>query len=249
MQKDLQELHKWADKWKMSFNVNKCKIMHLGYGNAKHDYSLDGTVLSETTAEKDLGVLIDNELKFSKHIRSKVSQANRLIGLIKISFESIDEDMFKNLYNTLIRPQLEYCVQAWSPHLRKDIDLLENVQRRATKLVWRLKNMDYETRLRELDLTSLEDRRTRGDMIYTYRLINGWEGVDYGKFFSLEDHHYNLRGHSKKIAKTNMNLDVRKFFFSRRVIEKWNSLTEDEVSATSTSSFKAKYDKLEKNGR
>ena len=147
--------------------------MHLGYGNAKHDYSLDGTVLSETTAEKDLGVLIDNELKFSKHIRSKVSQANRLIGLIKISFESIDEDMFKHLYNTLIRPLLEYCVQAWSPHLRKDIDLLENVQRRATKLVWRLKDMDYETRLRELDLTSLEDRRTRGDMIYTYRLING----------------------------------------------------------------------------
>ena len=176
LQKDLQELHKWAKKWKMSFNVNKCKIMHLGYGNAKHDYSLDGTVLSETTAEKDLGVLIDNELKFSKHIRSKVSQANRLIGLIKISFESIDEDMFKNLYNTLIRPLLEYCVQAWSPHLRKDIDLLENVQRRATKLVWRLKNMDYETRLKELNLTSLEDRRTRGDMIYTYRLINGWKG-------------------------------------------------------------------------
>ena len=249
LQKDLQELHKWAKKWKMSFNVNKCKIMHLGYGNAKHDYSLDGTVLSETTAEKDLGVLIDNELKFSKHIRSKVSQANRLIGLIKISFESIDEDMFKNLYNTLIRPLLEYCVQAWSPHLRKDIDLLENVQRRATKLVWRLKNMDYETRLKELNLTSLEDRRTRGDMIYTYRLINGWEGVDYSKFFALEDHHYNLRGHSKKIARTNMNLNVRRFFFSRRVIEKWNSLTEDEVSATSTSTFKAKYDEIEKNGR
>ena len=86
-------------------------------------------------------------------------------------------------------------------------------------------------------------------MIYTYRLINGWEGVDYGKFFSLEDHQYNLRGHSKKIARTNMNLDVRRFFLSRRVIEKWNSLTEDEVSATSTSAFKTKYDKLEKNRR
>ena len=109
--------------------------------------------------------------------------------------------------------------------------------------------MEYDARLKELDLTSLEDRRTRGDMIYTYRLINGWEGVDYGKFFSLEDHHYNLWGHSKKIARTNMNLDVRKKFFSRKVIEKWNSLTEGEVSATSISSFKAKYDKLEKNGR
>ena len=157
--------------------------------------------------------------------------------------------MFTNLYNTLIRPLLEYCVQAWSPHLIKDINLLENVQRRATKLVWRLRNMEYEDRLVALNLTSLEDRRTRGDMIYTYRLINGLEGVDYSKFFSLENHHYNLRGHSKKIAKTNMSLDVRRFFFSRRVIEKWNSLTEDEVSATSTAAFKAKYDKLEKNRR
>jgi len=72
LQKDLHELQKWANKWKMAFNVNKCKIMHLGYGNAKHEYELDGTFLAETTAEKDLGVLIDNELKFSKHIRSKV---------------------------------------------------------------------------------------------------------------------------------------------------------------------------------
>ena len=85
-------------------------------------------------------------------------------------------------------------------------------------------------------------------MIYTFRLINGWERVDYRKFFSLEDHHYNLRGHSKKIARTNLNLGVRKFFFSRRVIEKWNSLSEEEVSATSTAAFKAKYDKLEKMG-
>ena len=245
LQKDLHELQKWANKWKMAFNVNKCKIMHLGYGNAKHEYELDGTYLAETTAEKDLGVLIDNDLKFSKHIRSKVSQANRLIGLIKISFESLDDVMFSNLYNTLIRPLLEYCVQAWSPHLRKDIELLENVQRRATKLVRRLRNMEYEVRLKELKLTSLEDRRTRGDMILTYRLINGMEGVDYHKFFSLVNNPYNLRGHSKKIARTNLNLDVRKYFFSRRVIEKWNSLTEYEISAPSTAVFKKRYDEIE----
>ena len=76
--------------------------MHLGYSNAKHEYELDGTTLDEMTEEKDRVVLIDNELKFSKHIKSKVSQANRLILLIKISFETLDDDMFKNLYNTLI---------------------------------------------------------------------------------------------------------------------------------------------------
>ena len=88
-------------------------------------------------------------------MRSKVSQANRLIGLIKITFESLDDEMFTNLYNTLICPLLEYCVQAWSPHLRKDIVLLENVQRRATKLVRRLCNMEYEERLKELTLINL----------------------------------------------------------------------------------------------
>ena len=94
LQNDLHEIHKWAEKWKMSFNVNKCKIMHLGYGNMKHEYNLNGTVLSETTVEKDLGVHIDNQLKFSQHINGIVAKANRMIGLIKISFESVDKEMF-----------------------------------------------------------------------------------------------------------------------------------------------------------
>ena len=74
--------------------------------------------------------------------------------------------------------------------------------------------MKYEDRLKELKLTSLQDRRTRGDMILTYRLINGMERVDYHKFFSLENNHYNLRGHKKNV-RTNLNLDVRKYFFSQ----------------------------------
>jgi len=97
--------------------------------------------------------------------------------------------------------------------------------------------MEYEVRLKELKLTSLEDRRTRGDMILTYRLVNGMEGVDYHKFFSLVDNPYNLRGHSKKIARTNLNLDVRKYFFSGIVIEKVTSLSEYKISAPSTAVF------------
>ena len=179
LQKDLNELHEWAVKWKMSFNVDNCKIMHLGYGNMKHEYNLNGSILAETKEERDLGVLVDNELNFSKHIRSIVAKANRIIGLIKISFESVEETkdvkMFSNLYNTLIRPHLEYCVQAWSPHLQKDIEILENVQRRATKLVRQYSHLEYVERLDKLGLTKLEDRRTRGDMILTFRLINGHE--------------------------------------------------------------------------
>ena len=225
LQRDLQELENWANKWKMSFNVNKCKIMHLGYGNMKHEYELNNTILSESTEEKDLGVLIDNDLKFSRHIKGIVANTNRMIGLIKISFENIDIDMFKNLYNTLIRPLIEYCVQAWSPYIQKDIILLENVQRRATKLVGKLKNKEYEDRLKDLNLTKLEDRRIRGDMILTYRLLNGEEGIDYRKFFTLSEVPYNLRGHSMKLVRTFEHLNVRRNFFSIRIIEKWNSLT------------------------
>ncbi|CAL4067024.1 unnamed protein product [Meganyctiphanes norvegica] len=215
LQNDLNELHKWATKWKMSFNVNKCKVMHLRYGNPRQEYELDGTVLSETSEERDLGVVIDSDLKFSKNIKGIVAKANRMIGMIKISFESLDDDMFLNLYNTLVRPLLEYCVHAWSPYLQRDITLLENVQRRTTRLVRILKNKDYETRLKELKLTKLEDRRTRGDMILTYRLINGLEGIDYRKFFLLVNTPYDTRGHSKRIARTLLNLEVRRNFFSR----------------------------------
>ena len=245
LQRDLQELENWANKWKMSFNVNKCKIMHLGYGNMKHEYELNNTILSESTEEKDLGVLIDNDLKFSRHIKGIVAKANRMIGLIKISFENIDIDMFKNLYNTLIRPLIEYCVQAWSPYIQKDIILLENVQRRATKLVGKLKNKEYEDRLKDLNLIKLEDRRIRGDMILTYRLLNGEEGIDYRNFFTLSEVPYNLRGHSMKLVRTFEHLNVRRNFFSIRIIEKWNSLTEHEVSAPSTSAFKSRYDFME----
>ena len=245
LQRDLHALENWANKWKMSFNVNKCKIMHLGYKNAEHQYVLNDTILSKSTEEKDLGVLIDNELKFSSHIKGIVAKANRMIGLIKISFENIDEDMFTNLYNTLIRPLIEYCVQAWSPYTQKDIIRLENVQRRATKLVSKLRNKEYEDRLRDLKLIKLEDRRIRGDMILTYRLLKGEEGIDYEKFFKLSRTPYNLRYHSMKLERTFEHLNVRRNFFSKRIIGKWNSLTEHEVSAPSTSAFKRRYDIME----
>ena len=136
-------------------------------------------------------------------------------------------------------------MQAWSPYLQKDITLLENVQRRATKLVRRLKNKEYGERLRELKLTKLEYKRIRGDMILTYRLLKGEVGIEYNKTFTLSDDHYNLRGHSWKLVKTREHLNVRRNFFSKRVIDKWNGLSVHEVEATSTSTFKIRYDKME----
>ena len=99
----------------MEFNVEKCKILHIGNNNPKHKYSMDEKELMETVEEKDLGILIDCKLDFGKHIKEIVGRANRMIGLIRAAFACLNKKMFLNLYTALIRPLLEYCVQVWSP--------------------------------------------------------------------------------------------------------------------------------------
>ena len=248
LQKDLNTIARWAKNWKMEFNVDKCKIMHLGNQNPKHTYTMDETNLTTTKEEKDLGVLIDDQLGFDKHIRSIVKRANRMLGLIRIGFSCLDKEIFMNLYPVLVRPLLEYCVQVWSPYKRKYINLIEGVQRRATKLVPELRELQYEERLKKLGLTTLEDRRVRGDMIETYKIITGKEDVNPSKFFTMAT----VRGdpqltHNMKIYKKRFRLDKRKYSFSQRVIGKWNLLDKDVVESLKTSGFKRKYDKSEAN--
>ena len=166
---DLSRVQEWAKKWKMEFNISKCKIMHIGNKNPKNVYGMDGTELETTRAERDLGVTIDDQLDLGKHIKTIVAKANRILGLIKISFACLDKSMFLNLYLVLVRPHLEYCVQIWSPYKQKYIKLLERVQRRATKLVPELRELEYPERLKRLGLTALEERRVRGIQVYLWK--------------------------------------------------------------------------------
>ena len=246
LQRDLDTVREWAIKWKMEFNVDKCKIMHLGRRNPKHTYNMGGSNLAVTTEERDLGVLIDDQLDFDKHIRGIVNRANRMLGMIKIGFACLDKEMFMNLYPVLVRPLIEYCVQVWSPNKQKHIDLLEGVQKRATKIVPELRNMTYNKRLESLGLISLEDRRVRGDMIETYKIMTGKEDISRDTFFKLAPLRGNLNEtRNLKIFKKRFNQNKRKYFFSQRVIEKWNQLSNEEVNAAKTSSFKANYDRME----
>ena len=258
LQDDLNRIQEWAIKWKMEFNVDKCKIMHIGKNNPKNVYTMSGKNLTETTEEKDLGVTIDCRLEYDKHIKNIVAKANRTLGMIRIAFNCLNKSMFLNLYKGLVRPLLEYCVQVWSPYKKKYIDLLEGVQRRATRLVPELRKLiydkrlkqwrrlSYEERLSELSLPKLEVRRIRGDMIETFKVITGKEDVKAEKLFKMAK----VRGarnntHCKKIESKSNKLGVRRNFFSQRVIRKWNSLTNEEVTAKKTSDFKARYDEKE----
>jgi len=132
-----------------------------------------------------------------------------------------------------IRPRLESCIQSWSPHLMKDIETLERIQRTATRLVPQLRKFSYEERLQKLGLTTLEQRRQRGDMIEVFKLLEGVENVDYNQFFTSATTSYALRGHDRKLTKTRSRLDIRKFFFSQRVVNTWNNLPASVVPCTS----------------
>ena len=246
LQNDLNNLAAWSEEWKMLFNVDKCSVMHLGRKNDKHVYSMDSSSnLKNIELERDLGLLVDNNIKFSSQCSIAAKNANRILGLIRRNIVYKSKEIILRLYKSLVRPHLEYCIQVWSPYFRKDIELLEKVQRRATKMISEFRHLSYEERLNKLGLISLEKRRVRGDLIQAFKVIKGIDKVHYSKFFTLNVDR-RTRGHKYKLIKKRSRLDLRKNFFSQRVVSAWNNLPETVVESCSVNAFKNELDRFDK---
>ena len=216
--------------------------MHIGSNNINFEYEMHNNWLSVSNEEKDLGVIVSNDLKSSSQCLAVKNKANRILGIINrgVSFKS--EEVIRKLYTSYVRPHLEYCIQFWSPYLIKDIDMLEAVQRRATKMIPSLKKLPYEQRLRKLNLFSLAKRRLRGDMIEVYKIIHGIDKVDLSNLFVFNDDD-RLRKHNFHIRiKRHINKNSCLYFFTRRVIKYWNGLPEIVVNSSSLNTFKNNLD-------
>lgn len=241
LQQDIMNIKAWTVHWQMPLNDSKCTVLHLGKNNPRLPYKIGLTQVSGVEKQRDLGIVITEDFKWETHINSVIKKANTMIFLITRAFKDPTPEVFLKLYKTFIRPRLEYAQSIWSPYYVGDIEALERVQRRATKVPPELRNLSYETRLLRLGLPTLYQRRLRGDLIETYKVISGHYNCDLDVFNFAEGQQ--LRGHSLKLSKERCSKLLRRNFFSNRIVYNWNRLSEETVLATSINQFKNRLDR------
>ena len=180
--------------------------------------------------------------------------------MILRSFHYRKKSILVHLYKAFVRPKMEFAVASWSPWLEKDAEELEKVQRRAIRAMTDVRGNTYEDKLRDAGLTTLKERRVRGDLIEAFKVIKGFSNVNRDKWFDLRSREESrpTRANStiedgKEVRKTDVlympksKKENRANFFTIRVVEKWNALPEEVKAAKSVNSFKSKYDQWKKN--
>ena len=183
----------------MLLNFRTCKCKYIGHGNMDEEYKMGDAVLGRTTQEKDLGVTFSADMKVSEQCGIAASKGNQILRLIRRTIMYKEKQLIVPLYKAIARPHLEYCIQAWRPYHKKDIDKLERIQQRATKIIPELRDLSYEILLLQCGLTTLEIRRLRRDQIEVFKIMNCYEDIDRNMFFKLKEGS-RTRGHKAALV-------------------------------------------------
>ena len=161
MQKLIDKLAAWADKWEMRFNVKKCKVVHVGAKNPCYEYTLNGEKIATANEERDLGVWMDSSLKPTKQCTVAARSANFALGQIQRAFHYRRKSNLVPLYKSFVRPKLEIAASAWCPWQEGDIKVLERVQERLIRIISDVRGATYEEKLKDAGLTTLRTANER----------------------------------------------------------------------------------------
>ncbi|XP_041325761.1 triadin isoform X2 [Pyrgilauda ruficollis] len=236
-QRDLVRLERWAQVILMKFNNAKCEVLHLVWGSPKNNFRLGREWKEASAGEKDLGLLVDERLDMTQQCVLEVKKAVCILGCSKSSVASTSKEVILSLYSALVRPQLEYCVQDWEPEHKKDVDMLEQVQKGVIKLSTGLEHISYEDRLREMGQFSLEKRRLRRYLITVFQYLQGaCKRAKEGHFTTA----CSDRENGFKLKEVGFSLDIREKVFTVRVVRLWNRLPREVVDSPSLEVFKAR---------
>ncbi len=254
LQQSVNNFMKWTDRWLVKVNVNKCKVMMFSNRpnvtvGMEADYMMGQNQLENVDSIKDLGVTFDVKLRFSDHINDKVNKAYGMLGVIKRNFGCMSRNCLIMLYKAMVRAHLEYANNVWNPLKKGDVENLEKVQKRFTKMIKDVAELKYPERLKRLKLPTLVYRRTRGDMIEMFKLITGkydsccMPGLRlYFADTALEGRE--TRGHRYKLRQRHCTYNLRQHYFINRSVPIWNGLPDSVVSAGNINVFKSRLDKF-----
>ena len=242
LQLALDRLVQWAEKWGMKFNIPKCKIMHVGKNNPAYEYNMKNEKMTVVEEEKDIGVVMQKNLKPSKHCKKAADIASAVLRQLARNFHYRDKNTFKKLYIQYVRPHLEFAAPAWSPWLQEDKNKLERVQRKAVGMISGLKSGSYEEKCKELNIDTLEVRRERQDLLEAYRVVHSEEHENSQKLLVRQIERAGAATRATadpwKLSVPRARLDIRKHTFASRVPEKWNNLPIEIKNAANLMMFK-----------
>ena len=243
----------------MAFNKSKCKILHVGHNNQKYEYFMNGKKIEATMEEKDLGVWVQATMKPTKQCATAAKSANFALGQISRAFHFRKKKNLVPLYKTFIRPKLEFAASAWSPWTEGDKKQLEKVQERLVRLLSDVKGKTYEEKLVDAGLTTLVERRERGDAIETFKTLKGFNRVQKEKWFQLEEENRRptrqnaeatdegVRKKGNVLQTETARLEIRRNFYNVRATKTWNAIPEEVKNQTSVNAFKNAYDRWKSN--
>jgi len=243
LQDMLNRLKWWCDRNSVMLNIDKCVVMKIGTKKEDiYNYYINDKILNRVNIFKDLGVSYNEELRFDKYIGELVNKCFSILGLIGAHFKGLNKTSFLTLYNAMVRSRLDYASSVWSPWQLGQIEMIEKIQKRATKMLRECQDMTYIERLKYLNMTTLKFRRIRGDLIILFNVCSQGINNSGPTFQFVEDSR--TRGHNRRLIRPNFKINLRKYFFSCRVIPIWNSLPIEVVNAKCINEFKNKFDRL-----